>query len=58
MSNKNSGWDNFFLGFTILVVISGIYLTTQGDYVSGICGAITGLFLIYLNRQNKNKHVE
>jgi len=50
---KNTRWDNFFLGFFIVTVISGIYLIFQKDYVVGIGGTITGVFLIYLQRVNK-----
>ena len=55
MANTNSGWDKFFFGFFVLTVICGIYLIFQKDYLSGISGAITGLFLIYLQRMNKAK---
>jgi len=50
---KNTRWDNFFLGFFIVTVISGIYLIFQKDYVVGIGGTTTGVFLIYLQRVNK-----
>ena len=55
MANTNTGWDNFFFGFFVLAVICGIYLIFQKDYVSGISGSITGLFLIYLQKKNKTK---
>ena len=51
----NTNWDKFFFGFFVLTVISGIYLIFQKDYVSGISGSITGLFLIYLQKINKTK---
>ena len=54
---KSTTWDKFFLGFFILAVISGIYLIFQKDYVAGIGGTITGLFLIYLQYTNKTKKV-
>jgi hypothetical protein len=55
MANTYTGWDKFFFGFFVLTVICGIYLIIQKDYLSGISGAITGLFLIYLQRMNKAK---
>lgn len=55
MENSNKGWDNFFFGFAIVTIISGICLIYLQDYVSGIGGAITGMFLIYLQKMNKPK---
>lgn len=55
---KYSTWDKFFLGFFILAVFSGIYLIFQKDYVSGISGSITGLFLIYLQMNNAKSKKE
>ena len=52
---KSTSWDNFFLGFFILTVMSGIYFIFQKEYVTGIGGTITGLFLIYLQKMNKTK---
>ena len=52
---KSTDWENMFLGFFILTVISAIYLIFQKDYVVGIFGSITGLFLIYLQKANKTK---
>jgi cell division protein FtsW (lipid II flippase) len=51
----NINWDKFFFGFFVLTVICGLYLIFQKDYVSGISGSITGLFLIYLQKMNKTK---
>ena len=48
---RKTNWDKFFLAFAILAVISGIYLIVQKDYLIGISGSITGLFLIYLQTQ-------
>jgi len=55
MANTNTGWDKFFFGFAVLTVISGIYLIFQKDYVIGVSGSITGLFLIYLQKMNATK---
>ena len=55
MANSNKAWDNFFLGFGIIVVLSGIYYIFQKDYLQGICGASVGLLLIYMNRQQKKQ---
>jgi hypothetical protein len=52
---QNSNWDKFFFGFAIVTIISGIYLISQKEYVTGISGSITGAFLIYLQRMNKSK---
>ena len=49
MANTNKGWIRFFFGFGILAVISGIYLTVQGDYVGGISGSIVGAFIVWQN---------
>jgi len=53
MANANTNWDKFFFGFFIVTIISGIYLIFQKDYLIGISGAITGLFLIYMQKMNK-----
>lgn len=42
----------------VLAVISGIYLITQQDYISGVSGAMVGLLLIYLGRIDKSKEIE
>lgn len=55
MANTNSKWDKFFFVFFVAAVISGIYLIIQGDYLMGVSGTITGLFLIYQQRMNKAK---
>ena len=38
-----------FLGFGVVTVMAGIYLAIQQNYVSGVCGAIVGVFVVYLN---------
>ena len=50
-----TGWNNFFLGFAIVTVISGIYLIFQKEYASGICGSVVGFYLIHLQNMNKIK---
>ena len=54
---KNTSWEKVFLGFFVVTVICGIYLIIRKDFVAGIGGTITGLFLIYLQRMNKTKVV-
>ena len=54
---KNTSWEKVFLGFFVVTVICGIYLIVRKDFVAGIGGTITGLFLIYLQRMNKTKVV-
>jgi NADH:ubiquinone oxidoreductase subunit 6 (subunit J) len=57
MKSKNIE-NNFFLGFGIVVVISGIFLIVQKDLVSGIGGTLVGALLIFQNlRQNKASSV-
>jgi len=53
MKTENSIWDKFFFGFAIVTILSGIYLIFEKDYVSGIGGAITGCFLLYLHKKRK-----
>jgi NADH:ubiquinone oxidoreductase subunit 6 (subunit J) len=59
MNNKKKNIENnFFLGFGIVVVISGIFLIVQKDLVSGIGGTLVGALLIFQNlRQNKASSV-
>jgi len=54
-NTKNSYWSKLFFSFAIITIISGIYLIFQRDYVVGISGTITGIFLIYLQKTNKNR---
>lgn len=55
MASVDSNLDKFFFVFFVVAVISGIYLIIQGDYLMGVSGTITGLFLIYQQRMNKAK---
>lgn len=55
MRNTNKIWENVFLGFAIVTVISGIYLIFQKDYIIGLGGMTTGLLLIYLQKMNTTK---
>lgn len=55
MTKSGTQWANFFIGFAIVTIISGIYLIIQKDYVIGVGGTLTGLFLLYLNHTNKAK---
>ena len=41
--------NKLFIAFAVITIISGIILVIQKDYVSGIAGAIVGLFILYLN---------
>ncbi|MEM9849522.1 MAG: hypothetical protein AAF847_16665 [Bacteroidota bacterium] len=50
---KSTNWSKFFIGFAVVTVLSGIYLVTQKDYVSGIAGSMTGFLLIYLQKFNR-----
>ncbi len=53
MAKTKTAWDKFFFGFFILTIVAGIYLITQKDYLVGIGGTITGIFLIYLQNARK-----
>lgn len=57
-NTKNTYQHKFFIGFAIITVVSGIYLITQGDYVIGIGGSITGLFLLYMQNTNNTENKE
>lgn len=54
---KNSNWNKFFIGFAVVTILSGIYLITQQNYVTGIGGSVTGFFLLYLQNVNHKKDV-
>ena len=54
MTNTSKGWSKIFLGFGILTIISGIYLTVRGDYIGGISGSIVGAFIAFQNWQVLN----
>jgi len=57
MVNKNSVWVKVFIGFGVLVVISGIYSTVQKDYVGGIAGVLVGLLIVWQNiKKGKDKN--
>ena len=49
MSNKNKTSEKFFIVFGGIVVLSGVYMAVQGDYVTGISGAIVGVFVAWMN---------
>ena len=55
MENSKADWSKFFFGLAIVTILSGIYLIFIQDYVAGIGGSITGLFLIYLQKMNVTK---
>lgn len=42
--------SKLFFAFGIVVVICGVYLVTQKDYISGIAGACVGILIIYQNK--------
>jgi len=50
-NSKHSYWSKFFLVFSIIAVFSGVYLIFQRDYIIGIFGTITGLFLVFLQKK-------
>jgi len=58
MEKSNKTWDNFFFGFGIITILSGVYLLWQGDYIIGASGSCAGFLLIYQNlmarKINKN----
>lgn len=49
MKNKSALWAKAFIGFGILTIASGLYLSFQGDYVIGISGTLVGILLTYQN---------
>lgn len=49
--------DKLFLGFGILVVICGVWMIVDKNYLIGISGAVVGATLVFSNFQkirNKN----
>lgn len=54
----NQVMPKILFAIAVLAVISGIYLITQQDYISGVSGAMVGLLLIYLGRIDKSKEIE
>ncbi len=56
MKKTNTSWPKLFLGFGILVVITGIYFIIQKEYVEGILGILIGALLLYQNREKTNEN--
>lgn len=55
MTSKNTYWSNFFFGFAIVTVLSGIYLIVEKHIIIGISGIFTGLFLFFFTKKNNTK---
>ena len=49
-------WQKATIGFGIITILSGLYLTFTGDYLIGISGACVGLLLIYMNKNNPTQN--
>lgn len=52
-NSKSNDWEKFSVAFGIVTLLSGIYLIFQQDYLIGICGSITGLFLIFFQKMQE-----
>lgn len=47
--------SKLFVGLGVLVIISGIILTAQRQYIMGISGTIVGIWLVWQNLKKINK---
>lgn len=56
---ENTFWDKAFIGFGVIIIISGVLLAIQDQFLIGIPGSIVGIWLVVANMKKlKEKNSE